>query len=296
MKISKAPLILCIIICASLLISICSFSVGQNQAAIITTLGKQRSEMIPGLHGKLPWPFEKIRLISTSTQNFTGSPRDIPSSDNVILSSQLSASWKITDPLRFYNRLGTISEAQTQLKPIIESSQESILRSVKRDELFSSEGMKKVETRLLAQFNEKTTEAYGITFSFAGITRISLPAKNTQNILNRMRSERIKEATIILSEASSKAKITRNNAETAKAKILAKAAAEARRKQGTSLVTITEEYEKHLEHKDFILFLKKLDALGEVSRYDTTLFIDPSTPIYDILETPVRKAPTTESK
>ena len=300
MKISKAPLILCLIICAALLVSICSFSVGQNQAAIITALGKQRAETTPGLHAKLPWPFEKVRLINTSIQNFQGSPRDIQTRDNILLSSQISASWKVADPLRFYNRLGTLSEAQAQLKPIIESAQESILRSVKRDELFSTAGMKKTEDMLLTRINDKTQKSYGINFSFTGITRISIPAKNTETILSRMRSERIKEASIIRAEAEAKAKIIRNSADTEKAKLLAQAHADARQKSGTSLVTITEEYEKHLEHKDFILFLKKLDALVEVSSYDTTLFIDPSTPtyapIYDILETPVNKTQPNESK
>ena len=239
MKISKAPLILCIIICAALLSSICSFSVGQNQAAIITRIGKQRAEITPGLHAKLPWPFEKVRLINTSFQNFKGSPRDIQTRDSILLSSQIAASWKVIDPLQFYNRLGTLSEAKGQLKPIIESVQESVLRSVKRDELFSSEGIKKTEAALLERINAKTQKTYGINFSFAGITRINIPAKNTETILNRMRSERIKEASIIRAEAESKAKIIRNSADTEKAKILAKAHAQARQKSGTSLVTIT---------------------------------------------------------
>ncbi|EDM24952.1 hflC protein, putative [Lentisphaera araneosa HTCC2155] len=283
-KSSKTPLILCIIICLIMLTAMCSYTVGQSQAVVLTSLGKQSVELRPGLHFKLPWPISKAEKINTKRQIFNGSARDIPTSDNILLSSQISASWRITDPLKFRNSLGTLTDAQSNLKSIIETSQETILRSKSRDQLFSTEGMTTTEKDLLEDLNDRIQNSYGISFDFVGITSFSVPAANSETILSRMKEERIKEASIIRSEAESTAQIMRNEADSKKAKILAEAEAEARRKRGTSLVTIIEQYENHLEYSDFILFLKKLDALGEVSRYDTTLFLDPKTPIYDVLQ------------
>ena len=144
--------------------------------------------------------------------------------------------------------------------------------------------MKDVENELLNNLNNKTESTYGINFDFIGLSNINVPAQNSEIILSRMKQERIREASNIKAEAEKKAKIIRDKADTEKAKLLAAAEAEARLKRGTSLVSITKQYEDHLEYSDFILFLKKLDALGEVSRYDTTLFIDPKTPIYDVLQ------------
>lgn len=291
-KTSKTPLILSLIICLVMLIAMCSYSVGQSEAAVITSMGKQELETKPGLHFKLPWPIAKTTILSTKRQIFTGSARDIPTSDNILLSSQLAATWRITDPLAFRNSLGSLTEAKSTLKSLIETSQESTLRSKTRQQLFSSNGMSSTEKELLQALNSKTSVNYGISFDFIGITSFNVPATNSESILARMKDERNKEASLILSKAESEAKVMRDQADTKKAKLLASAEGEARRKRGTRWVSITEQYENHLEYSDFILFLKKLDALGEVSRYDTTLFIDPNTPIYDVLKAPK----STESK
>jgi modulator of FtsH protease HflC len=285
-KTSKTPLILSLIICLVMLIAMCSYSVGQSEAAVITSMGKQELENKPGLHFKLPWPIAKTTIINTKRQIFTGSARDIPTSDDILLSSEIAATWRITNPLAFRNSLGSLTEAKSTLKSLIETNQETSLRSKTRQELFSTKGMSTTELELLQALNNKTEKPYGISFDFVGITSFNVPASNSESILARMKEERNKEASLILSKAESDAKVTRDQADTKKAKILAEAEAEARRKRGTSLVSITEQYEKHLEYSDFILFLKKLDALGEVSRYDTTLFIDPNTPIYDVLKAP----------
>ena len=289
---SKTPLILSLIICLVMLVAMCSYSVGQSEAAVITAMGKQELENKPGLHFKLPWPMAKTSIINTKRQIFSGSSRDIPTSDDILLSSQVAATWRVTDPLAFRNSLGSLTEAKSTLKSLIETNQESTLRSKTRQELFSTKGMSSSEKELLQALNNKTQSNYGITFDFVGITSFNIPASNSESILARMKEERNKEASLILSKAESEAKVMRDQADTKKAKLLASAEAEARRKRGTSLVSITEQYEKHLEYSDFILFLKKLDALGEVSRYDTTLFIDPNTPIYDVLKAPQK----TESK
>ncbi|MDD7985757.1 SPFH domain-containing protein [Lentisphaera marina] len=283
---SKTPLILSLIICLVMLVAMCSYSVGQSEAAVITAMGKQELENKPGLHFKLPWPMAKTSIINTKRQIFSGSARDIPTSDDILLSSQVAATWRVTDPLAFRNSLGSLTEAKSTLKSLIETNQESTLRSKTRQELFSTKGMSSSEKELLQALNNKTQSNYGITFDFVGITSFNIPASNSESILARMKEERNKEASLILSKAESEAKVMRDQADTKKAKLLASAEAEARRKRGTSLVSITEQYEKHLEYSDFILFLKKLDALGEVSRYDTTLFIDPNTPIYDVLKAP----------
>ncbi|WDE95944.1 SPFH domain-containing protein [Lentisphaera profundi] len=283
-KSSKTPLILSIIICLVMLVAMCSYSVGQSEAVVITSMGKQELETKPGLHFKFPWPIAKSSTINTKRQIFTGSARDIPTSDDILLSSQIAATWRISDPIIFRNSLGSLTEAQGTLKSLIETNQESVLRSKNRNDLFSSKGMQVTESELLNNLNGKTEKNYGITFDFVGITSFNVPATNSESILARMKEERTKEASLILSKAESEAKVMRDQADTKKAKLLAGAEAEARRKRGTSLVSITEQYEKHLEYSDFILFLKKLDALGEVSRYDTTLFLGPDTPIYDVLQ------------
>ena len=280
----KTPLILCIIISLIMLVAMCTFTVGQSEAVVLTSMGKQSVQEKPGLHFKLPWPIAKANKINTKRQIFVGSNRDIPTNDNILLSSQVSASWLVSDPLKFRNTLGTLLEAQSTLKSLVETNQESTLRSKSRNELFTAEGMTSVEEELLTSLNNKTQEAYGISFDFIGLTNINVPPQNSETILARMKQERVKEASIIKSEAEAKAKIIRDQADTEKGKILAEAQAEARRKRGTSLVSITKQYEDHLEYSDFILFLKKLDALKEVSRYDTTLFLDPKTPIYDVLQ------------
>jgi len=267
-----------------MLVAMCTFTVGQSEAVVLTSLGKQSIQDKPGLHFKLPWPIAKATKVNTRRQIFVGANRDIPTNDNILISSQVSASWTVSDPLKFRNTLGTLLEAQSTLKALVETNQESTLRSKSRDELFSAEGMTEAEEDLLSNLNKKTEGAYGISFDFIGLTNINVPPQNSETILARMKQERIKEASIIKSEAEAKAKIIRDKANTEKAKLLAEAEAEARRKRGTSLVSITKQYESHLEYSEFILFLKKLDALKEVSRYDTTLFIDPKTPIYDVLQ------------
>ncbi len=60
-KSSKTPIILCLIISLIMIIAMCSFTVGQSEAVVLTTMGKQSVQNKPGLHFKLPWPISKGR-------------------------------------------------------------------------------------------------------------------------------------------------------------------------------------------------------------------------------------------
>lgn len=85
------------------LASACVFVVDQRQYAIVWALGEIKEVVSkPGLHGKLPWPFENIEFFDRRILTI-----DTPDIDRFITSEKVNVrvdtfvKWRIADPKRF---------------------------------------------------------------------------------------------------------------------------------------------------------------------------------------------------
>jgi membrane protease subunit HflC len=168
------------------------YTVDQTEQAIVMQFGNPlRQVREPGLHFKMPFIQDVVyydsRILDLD-----------PPSGQVILSDQKRinvdafARYRITDPLRFFQALRTEAQFRDQVGRILNSSVRNSMARKSLDDLLSDKRlsiMEEIQKRLALE-----TQNYGIEILDVRIVRTDLPPEISQNVYDRMRSERVKEA------------------------------------------------------------------------------------------------------
>lgn len=219
------------------------FTVDQTEQVLITQFGRPvRVITRPGLHVKIPLvqsviPFDK-RLLNV----------ELPG-EEVILSDQRRlivdsfAVYKIVDPLRYYQAVGTTDAVlQGRLSAVVTGSLRRVMGtndlqsvlSVDRDRIMS------------AIRNEVNTEmqGFGISVADVRIRRADLPPENTQAILQRMKTERQRVAALARAKGAEDSLKIRADADRDRTVLLAEAHATADRLRGEGEAEATAIYAK----------------------------------------------------
>lgn len=238
------PLILIILAVVAFLGYNTLFVVQQTQQAIVLQFGEpKRTVQKPGLHWKLPFIqnviFYENRVLSMVSQG----------SEQVILSDQKRlevdtyARYSIIDPLKFYQTLRTVRIAQERLEAMVDSSTRRVLGNHSLVDILSERRSEIINT-IRGEVNASAT-TLGISIVDVRIRRADYPDATSQNIFNRMKSEREREAkefratgeeeaqkiratadkerTVIIAEANRQAEITRGSGDSRSIAIYAEA-------------------------------------------------------------------------
>ena len=103
------------------------FVVKEGEQALVVRFGKiVRTETVTGLKVKMPF-VDKITRYPTKIQSWDGAPKEIPTSNKQFIWVDMTARWKITDPVKFYKTVSNITQAQGKLDEIIESSTKTVI-------------------------------------------------------------------------------------------------------------------------------------------------------------------------
>jgi len=219
------------------------YTVGEMQQALVVRMGAPVDLITtPGLKLKLP-------LIDTVSYYDTRLLTLAPPSEQVILGDQKRLEvetyvrFRIADPLRFYQSLRTIDQANAQLTQLVSSSLRRELGQVMLKSLLSAERPQIVE-RIQKEVVEKA-KPLGIEIAEVRFHRADLPFETSQAIYDRMKSERQREAkelraqgfewaqqiqakadrerAVLISEAQRQSKITHGEADAKANQIFAQA-------------------------------------------------------------------------
>jgi membrane protease subunit HflC len=212
----------------------------ETQLALLIRLGAPTGVISePGLKFKFPF--------IDSLVFYDGRPQTLlPPTEQVILGDQKRievdtyAHFRISDPLRFYQAVRTLEQANAELTQMISSSLRRELGQVQLLSLLSVDRQKTV-ARIEQDVAEKAS-ALGIEVTEVRLHRADLPPETSQAIYDRMTSERQREAkelraqgfewaqqiqakadserTVLLSEAQRQANITRGDADAEANRIL----------------------------------------------------------------------------
>jgi len=267
-----------------------AYQVRENEQVVLTRFGQPvRTDAEPGLYFKWPVPVETVNRFDTRLAFFESRPSETLTQDKRNVIVFVFAAWKIEDPLKFLQTIGTRDNAKVKLDGLVVNAKNEVLGQYDFAQLISTnpENVKlnEIEQRMTGKVARDAQENYGIAVRQVGINRLGLPASNTDFVFGRMRAERAKiaaryrsegereadeirantdaEITVLLAEASEKAAITRGEAEAEAARLYAEA---------------------YQADPQLYEFLRKLQALKEVTRSNTTLMLDTSTPPFDILQ------------
>ena len=169
------------------------FVVQQTQQAIVLQFGEpKRTVQNPGLNWKIPFiqnvVFYEKRVLSMVSQG----------SEQVILSDQKRlevdtyARYSIVDPLKFYQTVRTVRIAQERLEAMVDSSTRRVLGNHSLVDILSEQRNEIIST--IRKEVNASADALGINIVDVRIRRADYPDATSQNIFNRMKSEREREA------------------------------------------------------------------------------------------------------
>jgi membrane protease subunit HflC len=168
------------------------FVVQQAQSALLTRLGKPVETLEePGLYLKIPFVdaavFFDRHLLSLQ-----------PPLDQVILGDQKRievatiSRFRIDDPLRFYQSVGSEDQARANLSQLVSSTVRKQLGKVDLPALLTQQ-RDTITDRIRDEVASQAADL-GVRVTDVRILRAELPAETSQAIYERMTSERVREA------------------------------------------------------------------------------------------------------
>lgn len=187
------------------------FIVHQNEQALVLEFGRPvRIVEKPGLNWKIP-VMQTAQIYDKRILDLDTVPDEIIAADQKRLRVDAFTRYRITDPLKFFQAVGTEDGARRTLGPIVNSSLKRVLASVsfqdivkdKRDELMK---------RIAQQVNEEGKDL-GLEVVDVRIKRADLPQQNSKSVFDRMRTERQREAAEFRAQGAAEANRIRATAD-----------------------------------------------------------------------------------
>jgi membrane protease subunit HflC len=99
----------------------------EGEQAVVVQFGKiVRTETSAGLKGKVPF-VENVVKFPKKVQSWDGDAQRLPTSENQFIFVDATARWRIVDPKKFYESVGSITQAQARLDDVIDSEVRKII-------------------------------------------------------------------------------------------------------------------------------------------------------------------------
>ena len=144
-----------------------------------------------GLHFKVPF-IDSIKTFTKATMIYDIPPSEVLTSDKQNMTVDCYILWKISDPLLFFQRVTTTSEAEQRLDHLTYNELKTVMGTLAQADIINMEdGAKRNEIyeSIAVDVNEQA-KAYGITVEDVKIKQFDLPDSNLNAVYSRMISER----------------------------------------------------------------------------------------------------------
>jgi membrane protease subunit HflC len=99
----------------------------EGEQAVIVQFGKiVRVDLQAGIHYKAPF-VENVVKFSKKVQSWDGDAQRIPTSENQFIFVDTTARWRISDPKKFYESVGSMTQAQGRMDDVIDSEVRKVI-------------------------------------------------------------------------------------------------------------------------------------------------------------------------
>ena len=282
---------LLIILCALLvLVALNSiYTVEENQFACIVRFSEIISTTdTAGLHFKVPF-IDTISYFSKATQFYDIPPSEVLTSDKQNMTADCYVLWRIEDPKKFYQTLGTTGAAEQRLDAITYNELKTVMGTLAQADIINMEDGAE-RNAIYEGINAKVdaqAKTYGITVEDVKIKRFDLPQSNENAVYSRMISERNQMAEKYTADGNYEASIIRNDVDKQVNIIISNAKAEAAKLEAEGeaeyMRMLAEAYDT-ADKKDFYEFTIALDALQQsLSGDEKTIILDADSALAQIL-------------
>ena len=127
------------------------YVVSETQQAVIFQFGEPRGDPIttPGLKLKLPF-IQKVTYFDSRFLEWDGDPNEVPTRDKRFIHVDTYARWRITDPLKYFQRLRNEQGAQSRLDDILDGETRNVIANHDLIEAVRSSNREFAVTELIA--------------------------------------------------------------------------------------------------------------------------------------------------
>ena len=257
------------------------FIVQQTQQGIVLQFGEpKRTLQDPGLNWKIPFiqnvVFYENRVLSMVSSD----------SDEVILADQKRLEvdtytrYRIVNPLLFYQTVRNVLGVEQRLDAIVDSSVRRVLGGATLVDILSES-----RSDLTASIREEvnvSANSLGLEIIDVRIRRADYPDATSQNIFNRMKSEREREAKEFRATGEEEAQKIRADADKQRTVMVAEARRQSEILRGEGDAKSIEIYANAFgQDKDFFSFYRSMQAYRKTfSEQGTSLVLSPDSEFF----------------
>ncbi len=279
----------------------------EGQQAVITQFGRPvgQSILTAGLKFKLP-VIQKVQYFDKRILVWDGDPNQIPTNDKTFIYMDNTARWRIVDPLRFLQAVGTERRAMTLLGDILDGTVRDLVNKNDLIEIIRSSDWSPdfmastVQSRdlvvppkvgrdrishMVLEAASKITPQYGIELMDVMFKRVNYIESVRLKVYDRMISERKRIAAEKRSTGEGlKAEIL-GRVDRELAEITSKARREATEIRGAADAEATRIYgEAYSGHAEFFAFQKSLESYRNIITKNTSLILSSDSDLFHYLE------------
>ena len=264
-KIIKALIV--VLVVALVIVAFSSFYVvPENEYACTVRFSKIISTTgTPGLYFKSPF-IDSVRTFPKAIMFYDIPPSEVLTADKQNMTVDSYVLWRISEPLKFFQTLGSVGVAEERLDAMTYNALKNIMGTLAQKDIINEEDASERNDIYagIASNEDAIANNYGIEVVDVKIKRFDLPEANEQAVYSRMISERNQisekyaadgeyEASIIRNDVDKQVNIIISNADAQAAKIEAEGEQEYMR-------MLAEAYNS-ADKRDFYEYMLALDAL-----------------------------------
>lgn len=188
-----------------------AFIVHQNKQALVLRFGNPKQVIQePGLHWKIPF-VDTVDVFDKRILDLDTSAQELNAADQQRLIVDAFARYKIIDPLKFYQNVSNEERVQQVLGPLVESEIRRVLGSATLYEIVKDK-RESLMKQIAAQVNKEGRD-YGVEVVDVRIKRADLPKDNLAKVFDRMKADRVREATELRAQGEAENNRIRANAD-----------------------------------------------------------------------------------
>jgi modulator of FtsH protease HflC len=263
------------------------YSVDERHAGIVSSHGDSNATSAgPGLHFKLPPPFQTLTLIDTRTLTIdeAGADRFTTSDKNELLANTV-IKYRVADPLKLF--LSNEKNTQTAQERIVSLARTALASAFAKHTL----GEALANQQALASEAQKSVEgaaaAFGVQLVDLQMTRIDFPSAVADSVYKRMIAARQQAAASERAKGTAEADKIKADAEREQQQILADAYSQAQSIKGEgdskAAAIAADAYGRDPQ---FYQFYQSLEAYKKTFKPGDVMVVDPSSDFFRFMRGP----------
>ena len=287
----KAVKITAIVLAAVLVVCLVTgtFTVRENEYACTVRFSKIiRTTDTPGLHFKIPF-LDSVKYFPKAAMLYDIPPSEVLTSDKQNMTADCYILWRIEDPLKFYQTLGSIPVAEQRLNALTYNALKTVMGTLAQADIINMDdgGERNQIYEGISTSVDNLSDSYGIAVDDVKIKRFDLPESNENAVYSRMISERNQIAEKFTADGNYDAAIIRNDVDKQVNIIVSNAKAEAAKLEAEGeaeyMRMLAQAYDTP-EKREFYEFTIALDALERsLTGEEKTIILDADSALAKIL-------------